>query len=262
MWRMTAACALVIGVSGAAGAGEAPRALPGPGVVLTFDDAFIDAWLAAMPLFEKYGAHATFFISGFDRLSTGQVQGLQRLKAAGHAIGCHGLRHRKATDYVRDHSAEAYLADEITPAVERMVDAGLKPSCFAYPMSGNNAATDAALLKVFRHLRSGAFLPPGEEGQRLVHLERIFVPVGEVARRGCLYGTSIDRAGEEERSGLVAQVREAMERAKARSEVVCFYSHSISAGGPRNHLSPTALEAILEAARSLGLRFYTYDDLP
>ena len=30
---------------------------------LTFDDIYLSSWLQAMPLFAKYNAHATFFIS-------------------------------------------------------------------------------------------------------------------------------------------------------------------------------------------------------
>jgi len=33
-------------------------------LILSFDDRNFDDWIDAMPIFEKYGAHATFFVSG------------------------------------------------------------------------------------------------------------------------------------------------------------------------------------------------------
>lgn len=58
-------------------------------LLLTFDDPNYDRWVEAMPLFAKYGAHATFFPSGhLDDRALGQ---LAKLKAAGHtaaAVDC------------------------------------------------------------------------------------------------------------------------------------------------------------------------------
>ncbi len=70
-----------------------------PGVLFTFDDRFISQWSAQLPLFAKYNAHATFFISGFYLLDSGQRSTLQTMKAAGPAIGCHSVNHLNAVDY-------------------------------------------------------------------------------------------------------------------------------------------------------------------
>ena len=80
-------------------------------------------WVRVLPLFEKYEAHVTFFIDHWDTLSPEQIAGLNKLQDAGHAIGCHGMRHRCAASYSRKHSIEKYMADEITPAVKMMHDA-------------------------------------------------------------------------------------------------------------------------------------------
>ena len=237
---------------------ERDRAMDQPGVLLTFDDTYVEAWVAALPLFAKYGAHATFFVTQFDKLSDTQIHGLRALKRAGHAIGCHGLRHRKAAEYVREHGAAQYLADEIESALALMTEAGLVPTCFAYPMSNRSDESDAALLQHFRHLRGGAF---ATEGQRLVQLDALFTPLDEIAARGCLLGRSLDKAGEEGREHVIDEVKEALQRAKQSRECVVFYSHCIGTE-PRNHITPAALESILAYAHELGLQFYTYDDLP
>jgi len=68
-------------------------ALTEPGVALTFDDAHVAEWTTAMPLFEQYDAHATFFVSQFDKLTAEQIEGLRRLQAAVTPSGCQAVRH-------------------------------------------------------------------------------------------------------------------------------------------------------------------------
>jgi sialidase-1 len=237
---------------------EAVPPITEPGVVLTFDDTFVKEWVAAMPIFEKYGARGTFFVTSFDKLSDEQLDGLRRLRDAGHAIGCHGLRHRKPAEYVKEHGLEKYLADDVTPAVNAMLGAGFRPTSFAYPCSSSNATTDAALLRLFRNLRSGAF---PKEGQTLAELDPIFTPVGEVAARGCFYGRSMDGTGEPGREGAFKQIEAAFQRALDKREVMVVYDHNIGIE-PKNHISPEAFEQVLRMAKDMGLKFYTYDELP
>ncbi len=234
--------------------------LPGPGVVLTFDDRSVANWVRALPLFRRYGAHVTFFVDHWDKLSPQQLRGLERLRAAGHAVGCHGLRHRKAVEYSRGHSMTRYLADEITPAVELMRKAGFDPTCFAYPCSQHDADTDTALLEVFRHLRSGC---GRGKGRRLAQVAHIFTPLDRVKGRGCLIGTCVQPHAAD--APVIAEVAEAFRRVKTRGELVVFYAHDIrpeGTPGPANYITPDALEAILRSAQAIGLRFFTFDDLP
>lgn len=229
------------------------------GVVFTFDDRFIDQWVKQIPLFEKYNAKVTFFVDHFHTLKPQQIEALKKLQDAGHVIGCHGVKHRKAVDYVREHGIERYLQDEINPAVKRMTDAGLKPTAFAYPSSSRNPEIDQALLKTFRHLRGGTGLSPN---QRMRDLKSIFVPIDEIADTGCLIGTGIDYAGTEKRPDYLVQIKDALDHAKQRGEIVVFYAHNISDNGPGHHLQPKALEEILAHVQQIGLPTITYDDLP
>tara|TARA_R110002095_G_scaffold156386_1_gene135846 strand:- start:203 stop:1009 length:807 start_codon:yes stop_codon:yes gene_type:complete len=229
------------------------------GVVLTFDDRYIDQWVEQIPLFKKYNAHVTFFVDHFHTLKPAEIEELKKLQAAGHAIGCHGVKHRKAVDYVRDHGIDQYLKDEIDPAVKLMTDAGLKPTAFAYPSSSRNTEIDQALLKTFRHLRGGTGLTPN---QRMRDLKSIFVSVDQIKNTGGLIGTGIDYAGTEKRPDYLVQIKDAMDHAKQRGEIVIFYAHNISDKGPGHHLSPKALEDILAHAQQINLPTLTYDDLP
>lgn len=237
----------------------ADKLLPSASVVLTFDDRNMNQWVKQIPLFEKYDAKVTFFVDHFHALKPQQIAALKKLKEAGHAVGCHGAKHRKAVDYVRQHGMDKYLAVEIEPAVKQMTDAGLTPTAFAYPSSSRNADIDRALLKTFRHLRGGTGL---DAAQRMRDLKPIFVPVDQIKATGCLIGTGIDYAGTEKRPHYLTEIKDALDHAKKRGEIVIFYAHNISDKGPGHHISPQALEVILAYAQSIKLPTLTYDDLP
>tara|TARA_E500000305_G_scaffold111956_2_gene130349 strand:- start:85418 stop:86215 length:798 start_codon:yes stop_codon:yes gene_type:complete len=229
------------------------------GVVLTFDDRYVDQWVQQIPLFKKYDAHATFFVDHFYLLKPAQIAGLKKLQDAGHAIGSHSVNHIKAVDYVRTKGMKAYLQNEIDPSVKRLTAAGFPPTAFAYPNSSRSEEIDTALLKTFRHLRGGTGLTAG---QRMRDLKALFTPVDQIAGRGCLIGTGIDYAGTEKRPDYLTEIKDAMDHAKQRGEIVVFYAHNISDKGPGHHLSPKALEEILAHAQQIGLPTLTYDDLP
>lgn len=249
---------LALVLSGLVLTASASQPLTEPGVLLTFDDTYVTEWVAAIPLLKKYNAHATFFVTRFDQLSDEQLDGLRKLKEAGHAIGCHGLRHLKAAEYTETHSIEDYLSIEITPALEHMEKAGFVPTSFAYPNSNNNVMTDDALLKTFRHLRTGA---TPKEGQRYAQMELLFTPPAEMATRGCLPGKGIDCIGEPGNEAVLEQLLEAMERAAKNREILTLYAHNIGSTG-KNHLKPATLEKILAHGQHLGLRFLSFDERP
>ncbi len=232
---------------------------PEAGVLLTFDDAHISEWVAALPLLQKYGAHATFFVTRFDTLSAERRAGLKTIEAAGHEIGCHGLRHIKAAVHTESKGVEDYLAVEITPALAAMAEAEFTPTSFAYPSSNNNDVTDAALLKSFRHLRTGTGV---KEGHRLAQMDVLFTPVAQVADRGLLVGKGIDRIGYPGKEDQLVQLFEAMERAAAKGEILTLYAHGIAETGKHHHIKPETLEKVLAHGKKLGLRFYRFDDMP
>lgn len=232
-----------------------PMAPDAPGVLLTFDDQPIDRWCAALALLDRFGAKATFFVPNFDELSPAQVRGLRELVDHGHAVGCHGLRHRDADQYARRHGSQRYIDDEIVPALEAMRRQGFEPTSFAYPMGRRSDQTDAALRPFFRHVRTSVPLP---EGQSLEEFDPVFTPVHGLAGRFCLPGKGVDSAA---KIGI-EEIRRALTRAVGRGEILTLYAHSIGRDGKHHWIEPELLEAVLAAASGLGLRFYRFDDLP
>ena len=99
---------------------------------LTFDDRNFDAWERCIPLFGKYGAHATFFVCG--EIDERAERCMKRLAAGGHSLGLHGLRHRKATEGVAALGEEGYLREEIQPQLAVCRAKGINVHSFAYPI--------------------------------------------------------------------------------------------------------------------------------
>jgi hypothetical protein len=132
-------------------------AQPGPGVSLSFDDAFIDHWLTGVDLYAKYGAKLTFFIAYFDQLSPDQVAALHELANRGHAIEAHSVMHSRAPLYVEQNGLAAYLDREVVPSIDVLRAEGFDVTTFAYPFGARTAETDAAILQHVSLIRSVAF---------------------------------------------------------------------------------------------------------
>ncbi|MBQ6618946.1 MAG: polysaccharide deacetylase family protein [Thermoguttaceae bacterium] len=227
-----------------------------PGIVLSFDDSGnLPLWAEQIELFQKYGARATFFVTNPAELSDTEAAALKKLADSGMAIGVHGVHHVASVDYVNEHGTEAFLADEVRPALETLRNVyGLNPTSFAYPYSQGDARTDAALQTLFCHVRTGY-----SSGKPLAESDPFFIPLETVDQVFTMGAWSCDMATEKI---VETQVYPALERLKERSEIIVFLAHKISPEGQQYFIKPDILEMILKRCSELGLRFYTFDDLP
>ena len=153
-------------------AGAASRGLPfvtyrdlvdgvtGGGLALSFDDHNIEAWTATEPLFDRYGARVTLFISAYHSFLDSERAMLRALDADGHDIEYHSTHHDDARTYTADHGIQAYLDEDIAPDLEAMRADGYDPKVFAYPFGDRSDATDAALLAMFPLLRASHAMCP------------------------------------------------------------------------------------------------------
>jgi hypothetical protein len=230
-----------------------------PGLLLSFDDAGnIPYWHRAMDVLRRFNAQVTFFIDRFDLLKPEDVQMLRDFRAAGHAIGCHSLRHFSATLYAQEHGMERYLITDIEPAIAAMHARGFDTHSFAYPNSRHDDQTDTALSRYFGRLRSGA---KNVHLQPLEKCDALFTPLSRMPHQRTMLGTGIDSITER----TAAVVRPSLVRAAAQGEVLTLYAHRIEADGPptsRLGISQSELARVLETAREQGLSFYTFNDLP
>lgn len=132
-------------------------ATPGPGVVLSMDDASVDDWFAGLDLFARYDAHLTFFVAYFPQLSDRERSELHTIAAAGHAIEPHSIKHMRAPLYVEQKGVEAYLADEALPSIVALEREGFDVTTYAYPYGSRTGELDRALLGHVDLLRSVTF---------------------------------------------------------------------------------------------------------
>jgi hypothetical protein len=132
----------------------------GGGLALSFDDHNLEAWTATEPLFARYDARVTLFISSYHVFLDSERTMLRALEAEGHDIEYHSTHHDDARSYTADHGIQAYLDEDIAPDLEAMRADGYDPKVFAYPFGDRTDATDAALLAVFPLLRASHAMCP------------------------------------------------------------------------------------------------------
>jgi peptidoglycan/xylan/chitin deacetylase (PgdA/CDA1 family) len=130
---------------------------PGAGVALSFDDAFIEAWLTGSDLYARYDARLTFFIAYYDQLGVDQRAALHELANRGHAIEAHSVKHMRGPLYVEQHGLAAYVADEVVPSIDVLRAEGFDVTTFAYPYGARTGELDRAILRHVPLVRSVSF---------------------------------------------------------------------------------------------------------
>ena len=113
---------------------------PSDVVVLTFDDGYEDAATTALPLLEKYGAQATFYVSagfvGTPRHLTWRE--IRTMRAAGMELACHGTQHLDLSTL--DRAGQMHEAQHCVDTFARYLG-GFRPATYAYPAGKYDATT-------------------------------------------------------------------------------------------------------------------------
>jgi len=214
-------------------------------VCFTFDDYHGEKWLAALPLFEKYQAHATFFI--VREITAEKAEVMKKLQAAGHTVGLHTLHHRDAVPFVRENGPERYLAEEVKPQLDACAQYGITVRSFAYPNNRRDEETDRMLFPYFDHLRAGN----GPARQPL------FYPLETLPEKSYLGGTGIGTYYNSDPEAL----KKLLDRAAETGSLIVFFSHSIHPGAEHIHMPTEWLEQLLAHARKLNLHIIGFDEI-
>jgi len=225
-------------------------------LLLRFDDRHFTSWEENLPLFEKYGAHATFFING--AIDDQALAAMKRLKAAGHSLGAHGVGHRKAVEALQTMGEQAYLERELRPQLVAAETAGMPLRHFAYPCSQRDARSDALLLTRFDRISGGGYWNEAAAGA-IDRCDALFVPSAEAARRRVWVGAGIGTCAPTVTGELARVIR----RLADRDEAALFYTHNIVAAAKHalNDISAAELEFLLRTAKEAGVRVCGFDDL-
>ena len=233
-------------------------------LVLSFDDRNLADWEKAIPLFAKYGAHATFFVSG--EIDGDAIRVMKKLNESGHSIGLHGLNHLNADEAVAAKGAGKYFAEEIAPQLDRCRVAYVPITSFAYPNCRRTDETDDLFrTNGFKHVRGGLkgvtpYDPKGEkqEGLKPVHtVDRAFFPASELETRFRL-DTAI--AGEAYHTDI-EDILKCIRRCAERNEAFVLTSHGIHPDAKDIHMKTEWLERILSTAKECGVAVLGFDEL-
>ena len=112
--------------------------------VLTFDDGYLDARTQALPLLEKYGAKATFYVISHTIGTPRHLawRDIRELVHAGMEIGAHGADHLDLSQMTP--AEQAHQASRCIDTIQKYT--GVRPRTYAYP----SGQYDAATLEVMR----------------------------------------------------------------------------------------------------------------
>lgn len=127
------------------------------GVILSFDDAYVDEWYNADQALKKYGWKATFNVCRIDSIGAPQIKKLLEMQKEGHEIAGHGYHHYNAVKFVKANGIKAYMDQEINPMIDSMKRLSFKVTSFAYPYGERSDALDKALSTKFKIIRGRAF---------------------------------------------------------------------------------------------------------
>ena len=238
----------------------AAKEWPRHGVLaLSFDDRNMADWERAFPLFEKYGASATFFICG--AIGSNEVAFARKALSMGHEVGLHGLKHRNAPDAVASLGQDGYWEAEIAPQLSAFREAGVPIRSFAYPNCRRNDATDAIFAAHgFTRVRGtpdgvtspNPHDPKGEKLDKwrpVATSDEVFVPAARQLTSQ-LIGNVI--MGENYHTDIEDILR-AMRRAGERAETLSIVSHGIKPDAKGISMKTEWLERMLSEAGACGV---------
>jgi peptidoglycan/xylan/chitin deacetylase (PgdA/CDA1 family) len=181
------------------------------GVVISFDDDYVNEWFEVNNILKTYDWIATFFVTRFNQLSTAKIQKLKDLKNYGHEIGAHGLNHINGPTFILANGINEYINQEITPMLNLMSNNDLSPTSFAYPYGSRNSITDNLLLNEFQILRGTTYGNSNPASQNCYYNNNRLV-----------FGLGIDKNYSH---FSIPYFLSLLEYAKKNHKIVIFYAH-------------------------------------
>jgi peptidoglycan/xylan/chitin deacetylase (PgdA/CDA1 family) len=181
------------------------------GVVISFDDDYVDEWFEVNTILQSYDWKATFFVTNLNHLSMSKIQKLKDLQSDGHEIGAHGLNHINAPTFISAHGTSEYLNQEIAPLLNLLNSNGLSVTSFAYPYGSRNPTTDNLLLNEFQIIRGTTYGNLDPASQNCYYNNSRLV-----------YGLGIDNNYPH---FSISYFLSLLEYAKNNNKIVIFYSH-------------------------------------
>lgn len=218
------------------------------GVVLTFDDDYVDDWFNVNIKLKKYGWKGTFYVTHFDKLTDNQIQELKYLQQKGSEIAAHGLNHIKTVEYMKQNGGDKFISQEITPMLDLMKKKGFHPTYFSYPYGDRNLESDQFLLKYFKTIRGTTY------GNESPNLQNCFYN-----KQALIYGLGLDNSYEHFN---VSYYLSLLQYAKEHNKIVIFYAHkTVPKATGKYETEYNTLDQICQFVKKNDMKFYTVSDL-
>lgn len=218
------------------------------GVVITFDDDYVDEWFEVNTVLKPYDWKATFFVAKFNQLSANKIKKLKDLKDYGHEIGGHGLNHLNAPKFISGNGEIEYLNKEIYPMITLMNNNDLFISSFAYPYGERNLTTDKLLLNEFKIVRGTIY------GNTSPAYQNCFYNNSNI-----VLGLGIDKNYSH---FSITYFLSLLEYAKNNNKIVIFYAHKPVKTFESNY--ETEYQTLIEICnyvKSNNMKFYKISEL-
>ena len=206
------------------------------GLLLSFDDDYVDSWEQNFDLFDQYGARVTFFIQG--EPNSFCISALSR----GHDVGYHSLNHLDLTKV----SGATFFKETFEPILRFKQDE-IPLASFAFPFGFSEPWMHEILLQSFGILRGYGVT------FRLYHDSEI--------RSAYIISQAIDNIVIPDEEDFDRKIRLMLRTVKflGSSRVLPLTTHEISDTAGWG-ISRRRLEFLLKTAADLGLTFYRYSD--
>jgi peptidoglycan/xylan/chitin deacetylase (PgdA/CDA1 family) len=219
------------------------------GLLLSFDDDYWQTWEKYFDLFDRFNARVTFFVQGAYQPAAHNAGSAGRGIAdfcaealgRGHDTGYHSVNHLDLTKVSREE-----FDSETSGGAENFLNAGIPFSAFAYPFGFSRPWMRDALAHVFALSRGYGVR------FRLYDLEAI--------KEGYIVSKAIDNIIYPNDDDFERNIRLMLLAAKFIGGVIPFTTHDISDSAQWG-IKPGRLEFLLETAKELKLKFYTFGDL-
>lgn len=218
------------------------------GLVLTFDDDYIENWTKADQILSEFDWKATFYIRHFNRLNANEISQLHNLQQNNHEIGAHGLNHLNINKYLKTNSLENYIKEEISTQQDLMKIHNFYPNSFAYPYGARNSKSDKALLKIYKTLRATTYRNINPKYQNCFF-----------TKKNVIYGLGIDS---NYKHFSIAYYLKLLEYAKENHKILILYGHDIVTKSTDNFQTEiNTLQRICTFAKQNNMKFYTASEL-
>lgn len=215
-----------------------------PGIVLTFDDTYVDNWYQYLPLLDSFGAKATFYISSYHNFTKEQKDKLKEIERHGNEIAFHTSNHYNLVDYLRYNNIEKLLQYEIYDDLKQMNKDGFYPTTFAYPYGAHDEYLNYRLLKIFKSVRV------------LNGTHDYSQSATKTSSNDVLFGLDIDNDAHGQ-----GMLKKMIEACKKNNNCLILVCHQIANPYAKFKVTYETLKCVLQKTKDMNMRFYTATEI-